>query len=161
MDNFFASNLVALRRKNAMSQAQLASAIDKRQTTVSNWENGDTEPVIKDLIKIKQLFGISLEELVLIDLQKGKLIESRGVFQEPQKGKVIGKLMGKVMERNEGNLGVFGEVGEPSAQYGENTLWLVLQELRRNSGKLDQLRTLLDSMVTKDGQSGSDSKGKK
>lgn len=52
-----------LRRKNKMTQEQLASAIGVTRRTVVNWERGKTCICLSDAIKICQKFGCTLDWL--------------------------------------------------------------------------------------------------
>lgn len=44
--------------------------IGASRTTWSNYENGVTEPSIDLLVRISRFFGVSLDELVIIDLKE-------------------------------------------------------------------------------------------
>lgn len=51
------------REERFMTQKQLAEEIDSSQRNVSHWENGTNEPDVSTLIKLADLFGVSLDEL--------------------------------------------------------------------------------------------------
>lgn len=79
---YFAKNLIFLRKKTRTNQTQIASAVNKRQSTIANWENEDSEPDLTDLIGINQYFGISLDDLVFTDLSSVHLIEKQVVSND-------------------------------------------------------------------------------
>lgn len=54
-----------LRTKKGMSQGDLADALDVSRQSISKWETGASVPELDKLIKLSQLFGITLDELVL------------------------------------------------------------------------------------------------
>ncbi len=53
-----------LRSRARMSQGDLAEALDVSRQSVSKWENGNAVPELEKLIKMAELFNISLDELV-------------------------------------------------------------------------------------------------
>lgn len=54
-----------LRTKKGMSQGDLADALDVSRQSISKWETCSSVPELDKLIKLSQLFGITLDELVL------------------------------------------------------------------------------------------------
>lgn len=61
----FHNKLYQLRKQNGLSQEELANRLNVSRQTVSKWEIGDSKPDMEKLIAIHDLFGISLDELVL------------------------------------------------------------------------------------------------
>ena len=61
----FNNKLYELRRQKGFSQEELASRLNVSRQTISKWEVGDSTPDMEKLIAISDLFGISLDELVL------------------------------------------------------------------------------------------------
>ena len=57
-------NLKNIRKKNNITQDELAEKLSVTRQAVSNWENGKTEPDIETLTNISQIFDISIDELV-------------------------------------------------------------------------------------------------
>ena len=64
MENNFASNLKHLRVQNKLTQEELASKLGKDYSTIGKWELGQRTPVMSDVIKIAELFNISLQSLI-------------------------------------------------------------------------------------------------
>ena len=61
----FNNKLYELRKQKGFSQEELANRLNVSRQTVSKWEVGDSTPDMERLIAISDLFGISLDELVL------------------------------------------------------------------------------------------------
>ena len=57
----FGEKLIRLRRKNGMSQEQLAAKIGITRQSVSKWESGSTLPELAKLIAISELFDVSVD----------------------------------------------------------------------------------------------------
>lgn len=64
MENNFASNLKHLRVQAKMTQDELAKKLDKDYSTIGKWELGQRSPIMIDVIKIAELFNVSLEKLI-------------------------------------------------------------------------------------------------
>lgn len=64
MENNFAHNLKQLRIQNNMTQEELGKLLNKDYSTIGKWENGTRSPIMEDVIKISQIFNISLEKLI-------------------------------------------------------------------------------------------------
>lgn len=67
-----------LRIANDMKQIDLASRLNVRQTTISHWENGKTEPDMESLKLMASLFGVSIDYLLGIDAKKEPTTVSGG-----------------------------------------------------------------------------------
>ena len=57
--------IYTLRAKKGMSQGDLAEALDVSRQSISKWETGASVPELDKLIKLSQVFGVTLDELVL------------------------------------------------------------------------------------------------
>lgn len=57
-------NIYRLRTEKNMSQGDLADALDVSRQSVSKWENGTATPELEKLMKMSELFGVTLDELV-------------------------------------------------------------------------------------------------
>lgn len=64
MENNFASNLKHLRIQAGMTQDELAKKLDKDYSTIGKWELGQRSPIMVDVLKIAELFQVSLETLI-------------------------------------------------------------------------------------------------
>ena len=68
MNNFFASNLRHLRIQNNWTQEELANKLDKDYSTVGKWEKGLRSPIMQDVLKVAETFGIPIEDLITKDM---------------------------------------------------------------------------------------------
>lgn len=57
-------NIYKYRSKKNMSQGDLADALEVSRQSVSKWENNNAVPELEKLVKMSQIFGITLDELV-------------------------------------------------------------------------------------------------
>ncbi|RMC49789.1 XRE family transcriptional regulator [Lactobacillus sp. ESL0228] len=64
MENIFVEQLNKLRRKQRLSQNDLAQKLYVSRQSVSKWELGETEPDITKLINLAEIFGVSLDYLL-------------------------------------------------------------------------------------------------
>ena len=59
-----ANRLVTLRKKNGLSQEELADKIGISRQAVSKWERAESSPDTDNLIALARLYGVSLDELL-------------------------------------------------------------------------------------------------
>lgn len=57
-------NIRSLRKKNNMSQDELAEKLGVSRQSVSLWENGQTQPTVDNIIAMTKLFGVSFDMLL-------------------------------------------------------------------------------------------------
>jgi DNA-binding XRE family transcriptional regulator len=70
MQSKIRSNIKALRTSKAMTQTELALAIDTKRATLGAWEEGRSEPKLNMVIAIANFFQISIDDLLKVDLTK-------------------------------------------------------------------------------------------
>ncbi len=58
------TNIADLRRRNNMTQEELAEKLAVSRQTLAKWERCESEPDIQSVIRLSQLFGVSLDGLV-------------------------------------------------------------------------------------------------
>lgn len=56
--------LKELRKAKNISQLKLAMDLHTNQNTISRYETGDREPSIRELIKIADYFGVTVDYLI-------------------------------------------------------------------------------------------------
>ena len=66
--------IVDLRKKNGLSQEELAEKVGVARQTISRWELGETSPDLKQSKELSKIFNISLDELTDNDI-KNILVE--------------------------------------------------------------------------------------
>lgn len=60
----FGERLRMYRKRSGKSQMRVSHETDIPQTTISDWENSKTEPMVSDLVALAQVFGITVSALV-------------------------------------------------------------------------------------------------
>ncbi|KRM00033.1 XRE family transcriptional regulator [Liquorilactobacillus satsumensis] len=65
MQNVFKQQLITLRRRKQLSQTALARKLYVSRQSISKWENGDAEPGIDKLVALAEIFGVTLDFLIL------------------------------------------------------------------------------------------------
>ena len=60
----FSEKLTQLRRREGLSQEQLADRLEVTRQSVSKWESGAAMPELVKLISLSELFGVSIDYLV-------------------------------------------------------------------------------------------------
>ena len=62
-----ANKLLQLRKEKGLSQEQLAQKLGISRQAVSKWERAEASPDTDNLIQLAKLYGISLDELLLLE----------------------------------------------------------------------------------------------
>ena len=57
-------NIAALRKRNNLTQEALAEKLSVSRQTLAKWEREESEPDVKSLLRIAEMFGVSLDDLV-------------------------------------------------------------------------------------------------
>lgn len=66
----FHEKLLAIRKKQGLSQEELGLELQVSRQTISKWESGQSYPDFEKLVKLSDYFGLSLDELVKdVDVQ--------------------------------------------------------------------------------------------
>lgn len=66
--------IMDLRKKNGLSQEELAEKVGVARQTISKWELGETSPDLKQAKELSNIFNVSLDELTNNDI-KDVLVE--------------------------------------------------------------------------------------
>jgi transcriptional regulator with XRE-family HTH domain len=134
--HFLGKNLRHLRRQSAKTQSEIASLIQKGQTTIGNWENGISEPSLNELLIISNYFDIPIDTLLKTDL-------SETLFPDTQ--------------RQPGFIRPYDQAERELPTAGEqDNLSFVWQAIRNIRAEMEQLQALLPRQKggeTKSGQS--------
>ena len=64
----FSEKLKAARKQRGLSQAALGKLLDVQAKTISNWENGKSEPNLKTINKLCEVLNIPLYSLISKDV---------------------------------------------------------------------------------------------
>jgi DNA-binding XRE family transcriptional regulator len=128
-----AENLKLLRKNKDFTQSEMLDFIGiTGNTKWSDYERGKSTPPIEILSIISEKFKISLDVLIKEDLHKVRFDNGMPTVEKHEKGKVVGKVVGKVYAEND----VLSVVSEPQSglfypkvitvdsQGNENTLFV-------------------------------------
>lgn len=66
----FSSNVKFLRKRKNRTQDDVAVALKMKRSTLSGYENGVAEPAIDILVALSKYYGVAIDTLLTIDLQK-------------------------------------------------------------------------------------------
>lgn len=67
----FGKNVRYLRGRREMSQQELADKLGyKTAVTVHKWETGENTPPVSSIIAVARIFGVSLEDITGVDLER-------------------------------------------------------------------------------------------
>ncbi|HET6254788.1 MAG TPA: helix-turn-helix transcriptional regulator [Puia sp.] len=118
--HFLGKNLRHLRKQSSRTQSEIASLIQKGQTTIGNWENGISEPSLNELLIISNFFDIPVDTLLKIDLSEAQAPVSRPSRPYIPSDKEL-----------------------PKVEESGNAMSYVLQEIRDMQQKIEQLNARL------------------
>lgn len=68
--------LFELRKEKELSQREIAKIFNVSQSTYNNWENGNTQPSIEQLIALADYFGVSIDYLVGREGEDGVIVKT-------------------------------------------------------------------------------------
>lgn len=71
-------NIRCLRKRLSLSQEELAGKIGLNRGNIASYENGSAEPKICNLLKLSNLFGVSMMDLTQRDLSDEHTLASAG-----------------------------------------------------------------------------------
>ena len=91
-----------LRTEKEMSQGDLADALEVSRQSISKWETNGSVPELDKLVKLSEIFGVSLDELVLDKKQPEEPVkpeepEAKVVYVERPAPKSAQKVAGVVL----------------------------------------------------------------
>ena len=75
-----------LREELGLTQKELAAKIGNVQRNISNWENGSSEPDCETLVRLADVFGVTMDELF-------------GRNEEPERGALQSEPYYKLIKR--------------------------------------------------------------
>ncbi|MGX8703622.1 MAG: helix-turn-helix domain-containing protein, partial [bacterium] len=96
MENFLASNIRYLRKKENMSQEEFAERFGVSRQSVAKWESGESAPDVFKCSEIAEAYDVSLDVLLNLSLEGGNyLVESKdgkyifGLVRVGSRGQVV------------------------------------------------------------------------
>ncbi|AYD48235.1 helix-turn-helix transcriptional regulator [Arachidicoccus soli] len=121
MENYFADNLILLRKAYSKTQSVIALQVKKSQRIVSNWERKETQPSIEEIGIISEYFGISAHELLFIDLSNAHLTKKEVGKKNEENAHPIAHPSAHLNDKKGKNYevgeGEFRQVAQESAMY--------------------------------------------
>lgn len=93
----FNEKLVYLRKKNGMTQENLAFKLGISRQSVSKWENGETEPELSKLKEIANIFCVSFNYLLDDSFQENDLNEQSNIEVVKTKGKDVNTIVPNIL----------------------------------------------------------------
>lgn len=85
LKDVIAKNLVDLRTRAKLTQLQLAEMLNYSDKAVSKWERGEAIPDIRVLVKIAEIYGVTLDDIVkpesaTVPIEPKKHITGKRIF---------------------------------------------------------------------------------
>ena len=77
-----ADKIINLRKRNAMSQEELAEKMNVSRQSISKWESAQAVPDLKRIIVLSEIFGVSTDYLLKDELEETEAVES-GAMDAP------------------------------------------------------------------------------
>lgn len=71
----FADKLIELRKKNGMTQEELAEKMNVSRQSVSKWEGAQSAPDLDKVLKLSGIFGVSTDYLLKDELESPEFVE--------------------------------------------------------------------------------------
>lgn len=92
-------NIYKLRVKKHMSQSDLADALEVSRQSISKWETNSSIPELDKLVKMSELFGVSLDELILDKpaAEPASTTSQNVIYVEKEKSISTAKIVGIVL----------------------------------------------------------------
>lgn len=84
----FANQLKKYRKASGITQDDLAGKLFVTRQAISKWESGESTPDMNNLIKLTDIFNVSLDTLVLGKDQKAK-VDSSEFVRDPKTNRYI------------------------------------------------------------------------
>ncbi len=84
-----ATNLAYYRKLRGLSQLELASKLNYSNKNISKWENGETTPSVFVLKKIASLYGISVDALLVDNIDNAKIGEELKSHQDKKRKRIF------------------------------------------------------------------------
>ena len=102
--------LLELRTARGLSQGELAEELDVSRQSVSKWETGQSVPDLDKIIKLSDLYGVTVDELV----REGPRPDPAWVAPAQRRAELSAiQILGIVLEATGAGMAVLGIMGAP------------------------------------------------
>lgn len=115
-----ADKILDLRTGLGLSQGELAEKLEVSRQSVSKWETGQSVPDLDKIIKLADLFGVSVDDLVREEARPEPPAQPQGAYaahKSPAGGLTALQTLGVIMEATGGGLALVGIMGAPLLVY--------------------------------------------
>ncbi|MBY5034186.1 helix-turn-helix domain-containing protein [Streptococcus gallolyticus] len=68
--SFFTDNLKALRKQKKLTQQEVADKLEINRVTYTNWEKGNREPNLENVVKLAHILNATTDELLGYKVKK-------------------------------------------------------------------------------------------
>lgn len=99
--NFIASNILYLRKRKGVTQAEICAQLGFVRNTFSNWENNLSTPDVDTLAQLSDYFDVNLSDFIRLDLSEGNLTEKDNSRKKQPPGNPKDNLRGNPYTQNE------------------------------------------------------------
>lgn len=141
---FLAENIRYLREQAEMTQKDLAEKVELSPSAIGMWEAGTREPELSKIIKMAELFEVTLDELVLRELKPPIAMYALNI-------KFLRTAQGMTQEDMANLLGLRSPSGITKVEKGERQL--SVENLEKIS---DFFGVTMDQLVKKDLSKGAE-----
>ena len=141
---FLAENIRYLREQAEMTQKDLAEKVELSPSAIGMWEAGTREPELSKIIKMAELFEVTLDELVLRELKPPIAMYALNI-------KFLRTAQGMTQEDMANLLGLRSPSGITKVEKGERQL--SVEDLEKIS---DFFGVTMDQLVKKDLSKGAE-----
>lgn len=144
--NNLSKNLHYLIKKLDTTQAELAAFAEVSQNSISNWINEISYPNAPVLVKIHQYFGVSIDALLLTDIETTKIITDKHIADFKQAAtdrEKLGNVKPVSKDYLKGNTSFESTVNEPQSAKA------MMSQLKKINEKIDKLRSSVESIPKK------------
>lgn len=83
------------RKSAGLSQEELAKSLLVSRQTISLWENGQTLPTIDNLIRLREIFGVSLDDMLCADEIK-RTTQTSEIFDEEYSCETVSEMPSEI-----------------------------------------------------------------
>ena len=94
--NYFAKNIRYIRKRFDITQSELATRMEKGQSSIANWENGTSLPNVENLVQFYQILGIDIHTMIMADMENGNLITDAHVREFKRDGNLLRNPIGNL-----------------------------------------------------------------
>lgn len=77
LNQILANNLILLRKQHNYTQSDVANLIQYSDKTISKWETGEIIPSVENLIKLTEIYGVTLNDIIKPIPEKPVLTKSK------------------------------------------------------------------------------------